>query len=1236
MEHTTVKSPKKYEIWILRTMIIIGVINMVYFFLWFIKPGHASYFPLYVIIVLVLLFQFLRILHEWYHYFNIKLPPSPMIPHGFSPSVDIFTTFFPGEPYEMIETTLEAILAIRYPHETWLCDEANDPRLKEFCKLRGIHHVTRNSRKDAKAGNINNALQYASGEICVILDPDHVPHPDFLDPIIPHFANPEIGFVQIVQAYHNFDESFVAKGAAQQTFQFYGPMMMSMNHYGTVLAIGANCTFRREALDSIGGHAPGLAEDMHTAMLLHSRGWKSVYVPKILARGQVPSTLHAYFMQQLKWSRGTWDLLLHVLPGIFKDLTWRQRLHYLSVPFYYFAGIIYFMNFLIPVICLVFAILPWKGDFFTFILLALPLFASTILIRHYVQRWVMEEKERGFHLLGGILQIGTWWVHSLGIIYTFIGKKVPYLPTPKDEANRSHWTLLLPNILVGVFSVAAIVYGLYTDWNPYSIIMAGIALTNFVSMSIVTYIGINSRRSPDSVHKMTPMAVFLWSKRQFWHFRHYLYRGLRVGGLSILVLLTVAMLVVQRSDKKVFRDPPPAPVHDGNLITGIFDPQGTRGLSRIDPEGMASGIISFYSSWTDSIPDREYFNSIYNSGRIPMITWEPWLSDSVHYDPNAPSVFTRINSGEFDSYLEESADYFASLERPVLMRFAHEVDNPAYPWSEDGNVSPQNFINAWRRVVSIFRQQGARNVSWIYNPWRSSAVEPFYPGSDVVDWFGITALDYGPLTEDSSFAFSDLYTSFHDKIVHYPGKKVIIAEMGTLLDDQAEWMRNAVSYIQTDAPEIEALVFFQSDQDANIPEGISADSNLEWRFNNAGQVLAILENNFDLFRWSEEKIHTHRPEVPLRKESMQIHGITYNKAHKWFRNVHSLTRRVIKKDFEQIKSLGFRDIKRHGPGIYDRNVLSIAHEDQINVHYSFWLEPDSSGYDAQESEISERILELQSNPAIVSWNITGAPFNRMDLVYDPVERMLQNDALARWLNEFAAKIHLSDPERPVTIDYELGTTGFHEFLQIAMMTPEIDQWVLYPSDSTVIRQLADSLNRWHIPHYWEGPDPAIFCNYSGFMSWQDRSERDLVIFDGLIDIWGRKKQSYLKINRCLNGVDQDLRIPDWSFILPAIPAWPGTSIPLHAIEFRNGEPQQLSDAGKWKIEWYLVQVDAFGNDKALVRVGEGPGILLNLPWNSDLYEVRMVIHNDDISRHVTKPLILPVHPSQQDQYSVSK
>ena len=58
----------------------------------------------------------------------------------------------------MIVRTLRAMCAIRYPHENYLCDEGDDPELMRVCQELSVHHVTRTERRDAKAGNINNAL----------------------------------------------------------------------------------------------------------------------------------------------------------------------------------------------------------------------------------------------------------------------------------------------------------------------------------------------------------------------------------------------------------------------------------------------------------------------------------------------------------------------------------------------------------------------------------------------------------------------------------------------------------------------------------------------------------------------------------------------------------------------------------------------------------------------------------------------------------------------------------------------------------------------------------------------------------------------------------------------------------------------------------------------------------------------------------------------------------------------
>jgi len=466
------KAPTKNESRIIKFMILLGIFSVINFLYYFFQPENAGNTLLFFLLSVTILYSSVKKLYMWYNYSNISIPKSPETTSKFK--VDILTTYFPGEPYQMTITTLDAINNITYPHTTYLCDEANDPFLKKFCQENGIRHITRDNRIDAKAGNINNTLKkYATGDICVILDPDHIPEPNFLDPILPHFENPDIGFVQIVQSYYNFKETLVSRGAAEQTFQFYGPMMMTLNSYGAVNAIGANCVFRRTALDSIGGHAPGLCEDMHTAMLLYSKGWKAVYLPEVLARGLAPSNLTNFFKQQLKWSKGTFDLLVKVYPKIFKNLTNRQKIHYGILPLHYLGGIICLINFIIPVLSLLFSINPWKGNIIDFGLVLIPVAASSLLIRTYIQKWVIQKKERGFHIIGGLLHINTWWIYILALTYTIINKKVPYLPTPKEDEWNTNLKLIIPNFVVALVSIFAIIYGLKQDLTPFSLMMAG-------------------------------------------------------------------------------------------------------------------------------------------------------------------------------------------------------------------------------------------------------------------------------------------------------------------------------------------------------------------------------------------------------------------------------------------------------------------------------------------------------------------------------------------------------------------------------------------------------------------------------------------------------------------------------------------------------------------------------------------------------------------------------------------
>ncbi|WP_299826504.1 glycosyltransferase [uncultured Pontibacter sp.] len=484
-------APKAKDVRAMRFMIMLGLLTLGLFLYWFLDKDHVGYGPLFWLLTTALGFKLLRTLHEWYHYYDVSVPVKPILKTKYT--VDILTTACPGEPHSMILGTLEAIQNIRYPHTTYLCDERDDPALKAACERMGVIHVTRTVKVDAKAGNINNALRQATGDICLILDPDHVPQPEFLDEVLPYFEDPDVGFVQVVQAYSNQKESLVAYGAAEQTYSFYGPMMMGMNSYGTVQAIGANCTFRRKALDSIGGHAAGLSEDMHTAMQLHAKGWKSVYVPKILTRGLVPGTLAAYFKQQIKWARGTFELLFTVYPKLFTKFTWRQKIHYFTLPLYYLFGVFNLFDFLIPALALILAEFPWYVSLGEFVVMFMPFFCISICIRQFAQRWYHEKNEKGFHMFGGILRTGTWWIFGLGLVYAILRVKVPYIPTPKDDKPKNNFWLSLPNIMICALSLGAIMYSQYKYGhvynNPYVQMMALFALTNVAIVSSIVVIG---------------------------------------------------------------------------------------------------------------------------------------------------------------------------------------------------------------------------------------------------------------------------------------------------------------------------------------------------------------------------------------------------------------------------------------------------------------------------------------------------------------------------------------------------------------------------------------------------------------------------------------------------------------------------------------------------------------------------------------------------------------------------
>lgn len=1258
--HTTVSNPSKATLLTLRLMIFIGMCSMFYLLYCLFHRAQIGYAPFYWILMAAISFNCLRILHEWYHYFSISIPAEPAAGKTFS--VDIFTTFCAGEPYTMVIATLEAIQQITYPHTTYLCDEADDQYLKEICRRLNVRHITREQHTDAKAGNINNALQFAGGELCVILDPDHVPQPDFLDPIIAHFNDPKVGFVQIVQAYHNLGETFIAKGAAQQTFQFYGPIMMTMNSYGTVQAIGANCTFRRAALDSIGGHAAGLAEDMHTALQLHARGWRSVYVPAVLARGLVPASISAYYAQQLKWSRGTFEIFFTSFIRLFGKLTWRQRLHYGTVPLYYLSGFVVLINFLIPVLTLSTGLIPLRIDLIDFLLLGMPMIVSTVLIRHYVQRWVMEEKERGFHLIGGLLQIGTWWVYIIGFIYTIIRKKVPYIPTPKDNQGPGPWALNVPNLIVIIVSVLAIVFGLNYDWNPYSLVMAGIAGLNCAILTAVVAMG----RAADEVRLRDRylwikriLIIPLLLKRKFWLLRHtFIYSSLRKLGLLLIALSVFTTWYLLRADAR-----PPS----GNMetiqrpaafYTGIFQPGNTEGLVSMDQVSKYQStpntrfnIISLYIPWGDApqclLPENT-IQHIYANNSLPMITWEPWTSLFNSAGPDDESqkekhVFRRLTAGDFDHYLDRFAQQIIRLNKPVFIRFAHEPDNPAYPWSSTGMNTPEEYKAGWHYVYEYFLRKGINNVIWVWNPWKASNAAQYFPGKQYVDWLSVTMLDYGPL-RGTSDPFRDLYSPFHQLSIFRSGIPVMAGEMGSLAPkkQQLEWFRSAFHSIDQQFPEIRAIVFFNSAHDKNVP-GKSAAGSLDWQWKSPDSIFSLL---YQYPRFDSSKLAPVWATLPDRKTlttpgsrilPRSIHGMNYHTGMNWYRNYHDLTRRHVVNDLQEMRSLGITAIRRYGPGIYDHNVLTVAGEKNIKVMYAFWIPRiTGSGDDKENLAAAKRLImrtvrSQKDQPGIIAWSIANTAQFALAGQQKPAA-IYEQEYLLSWLNELIREIKLLDSSRPVTIDMDLSAHLDATMALWKTKVPQADAFgLIIGSDTTGIAQLRtctlpvfiSGIFPQHIHLLKDLPSMPVFIR-----EFQDQQTRDLISFDGVLDQWGRRKPGYYELKSAWTSAATKTLLPSVKILRPAMTVFPNRSLTYCAL-VNTGDGWRFPGEKErsLRFEWHLVKTGESGQGIYMRSLGTGATINIRIPDEPERYRLYLQVA-DGINVSSTQSILnLPLRRS---------
>lgn len=484
------------EVAVFRLLAGCAVAAALWYFGWLLQPERIGNPVLYGLLVLAEVFNLVQALGFWWT--CASRPPAAAAPArrtGRSWDVDLFIPVY-NEPVAVVEPVVRAAVALRGARvRVALLDDGDSAEMRSLAHRHGAAYLTRPSHRGAKAGNLNDALARTDAPLVAVLDCDHVPGPRFLEATVGHFAA-DVGFVQTPQYYANAPHNGTAALAWSQQALFFGSIASGKAAHGAMFCCGTNVVFRRSALVEAGGFPEAsVTEDFELSVRMHAAGWRSVYVPEVLAQGLGPEDATSYVSQQLRWSRGC----IAAIPQVVRArLPWRTRLQYLLSASYFLYGWTLSVYLLMPLVRLLLGAQPLAAT------------SASGFLLHFAPYFVLciagvASAGRGGYTFGAFaLSAATFWVGIVSTVRAVLRRPASFVVTPKHGYGGWQLRAVAPALAVAALMIGVSAWALAHDAGPGYLNGVAFALVHAVVLVRGCAVALPAARRDNRLHVPQP------------------------------------------------------------------------------------------------------------------------------------------------------------------------------------------------------------------------------------------------------------------------------------------------------------------------------------------------------------------------------------------------------------------------------------------------------------------------------------------------------------------------------------------------------------------------------------------------------------------------------------------------------------------------------------------------------------------------------------------------------------